>query len=215
MVVRTTLSNHECVCVLVSMHVSSHNGSMHGQEKMVSSFFIGSLNDYQYFFIRLSHKTPTIVNISEPDAHANNNNAILRLIPSSRLFFSLSAERCRTFFTLSTRTPTSIALYLFKGLCIVSPTHERIYTWTWHKTEHELKIQASIEMILCPWLGQMSHRVLHRISGRQLKESSEFTLGHWKLYMATKRMNSHRLVWSHSVFDECGQSFTFIFYPVS
>lgn len=60
------------------------------KRKWYPLFFIGSLNDYQYFFIRLSHKTPTIVNISEPDAHANNNNAILRLIPSSRLFFSFS-----------------------------------------------------------------------------------------------------------------------------
>lgn len=58
------------------------NGSMHGQEKMVSLFFrSGHLMTISSIFIRLSHKTLTIVNISEPYAHTNKNNAILRLKP--------------------------------------------------------------------------------------------------------------------------------------
>lgn len=69
-------------------------------------FFIGSLNDHQYFYlvvVSLSWNPSPIVNTIEPYAHANNNDAILSLRREKnwRSFFLLCLLILVTYVTLS------------------------------------------------------------------------------------------------------------------
>lgn len=65
-------------------------------------------------FIRLYHKTLTIVNISEPYAHTNNNNAILRLKPISSFYFFFV---CRTFYLLLSNWLFLLFRYSARCMC--------------------------------------------------------------------------------------------------